>query len=60
MRETGLCAKGFHRRTASYGKGKSIEEAIKENFLKRQFDQNDIDAIWVTDITYIPCVDGRL
>ena len=60
MREAGLCAKGFQRRTASYGKGKSIEEAIKENLLKRQFDQDQVDAIWVTDITYIPCSDGRL
>ena len=60
MREAGLCAKGFHRRTASYGKGQSIEEAIKENFLKRQFDQDGIDAIRATDVTFIPCSDGRL
>ncbi len=60
MREIGLCAKEFHRHSTSYGQDKSIEEVIKENFLKRQFDQDDIDAIWVTDITYIACSDGRL
>ena len=60
MREIGLCAKGFHRRSTSYGQGKSIEEMIKENLVKRQFNQDDIDAVWVTDITYISCSDGRL
>lgn len=60
MRRMGLCAKGYHRRKSSYGQPKPIETAIKENLLNRQFDQDIIDAIWVTDITYIPCSDGRL
>ena len=53
-----LCAKGYHRRKASYGQPKPIESAVKENLLNRQFNQEIIDAIWVTDITYIPCSDG--
>lgn len=60
MREMNLCAKGFHRRKSSYGRGKAIEEIVKENLLNRQFEQSQIDAVWVTDITYIPCNDGRL
>jgi len=60
MRKMGLCAKGYHRRTPSYGKSKPIETAVKENLLNREFDQETIDAIWVTDITYITCSDGRL
>lgn len=60
MRELNLCAKGFHRRKPSYGKEKAIEQVIKENLLNRQFNQSQIDAIWVTDITYISCADGRL
>lgn len=28
--------------------------------MNRQFEQSQIDAVWVTDITYIPCNDGRL
>ena len=60
MQETGLYAQGFHRRTASYGKGKSIEEAVKENFLHRRFNQDGIDTVRVADIPYIPCLDGRL
>lgn len=60
MRKMGLCAKGYHRRKSTYGQPKPIETAIKENILNRQFDQEVIDAIWVTDITYIICSDGRL
>lgn len=39
---------------------KAIEQVINENLLGRQFNQRQIDAIWVTDITYISCADGRL
>lgn len=60
MREMNLCAKGFHRRKSSYSRGKAIEEIVKENLLNRQFEQSQIDAVWVTGITYIPCNDGRL
>nr|WP_277989412.1 DDE-type integrase/transposase/recombinase [Enterococcus hulanensis] len=28
--------------------------------MNRQFEQSQIDAVWVTDITYIYCSDGRL
>ncbi|HFE9852376.1 TPA: transposase [Enterococcus faecalis] len=28
--------------------------------MNRQFEQSQIDAVWVTDITYIPCNDARL
>lgn len=60
MRKMSLCAKGYHRRKPSYGQPKAIETAVKENFLNRQFSQDAINAIWVTDITYITCTDGRL
>lgn len=35
-----LCAKGFYRRQSSYGRGKAIEEIVKENLLSRQFEQS--------------------
>lgn len=60
MRQMGLCAKGYHRRKPTYGQPKPIETAVKENLLNRRFDQEVIDAIWVTDITYITCSNGRL
>ena len=60
MRGMNLCAKGFHRCKSFYGRGKAIEEIVKENLLNRQFEQSQIDAVWVTDITYIPCNDCRL
>lgn len=60
MREMKLCAKGYHRRKKSYGQNKSIEDVVKENLLKREFNQTMIDRVWVTDITYIQCKDGRL
>ena len=60
MRKMGLCAKGYHRRKSSYGKHTDIEAVLHENLLNRQCDQKIVDAIWVTDITYITCSDGRL
>lgn len=60
MRKNGLCAKGYHRRKPSYGLPKPIETAFKENLLNRQFNQEAINAIWVTDITYITCTYGRI
>lgn len=60
MQREGVVAKGYRKRTKSYGKKRQIESCIKENLLQRQFTQTDIDYIWVTDITYIPCSDGRL
>jgi len=60
MRELNLCAVGYHRRKKSYGQNKPIEDVIKENVLNRAFDQDVIDAVWVTDITYVSCKDGRL
>ncbi|MBU5362577.1 hypothetical protein KQI58_16000 [Enterococcus raffinosus] len=60
MREMNLCAKGFHRCKSTYGRAKAIEEIVKENLLNRQFEQSQIDAVWVTDITYISCNDGPL
>ncbi|WP_277491664.1 MULTISPECIES: IS3 family transposase [unclassified Breznakia] len=60
MQRAGLVAKGYRKRTKEYGKEKPIEEYIKENLLQRQFDQEVVDYIWVTDITYITCSDGRL
>lgn len=60
MRELNLCAVGYHRRKKSYGQNKPIEDVIRENILNRAFDQDVMDAVWVTDITYIPCIDGRL
>lgn len=60
MRDNNLIAKGYHRRKASYGKTKDIETIVKENLLLRNFDSEKVDDIWVTDITYINCSDGRL
>ena len=60
MRDNNLIAKGYHRRKASYGKPKDIETIVKENLLLRNFDSEKVDDIWVTDITYISCSDGRL
>lgn len=60
MRKMGLCAIGYHRIKPNYGTNKDIETTVKDNLLCRQFDQDLIDSIWVTDITYISCLDGRL
>lgn len=60
MRQCGLCATGYHRRRADYGQKTPIETLVKDNLLQRQFNQDTPDAIWVTDITYISCRDGRL
>lgn len=60
MREMNLCAKGYQRRKKSYGQNKAIEDVIKDNHLNREFNQTIIDRVWVTDITYIQCKDGRL
>lgn len=60
MRKMGLCARGYHRRKPSYGQPKPIETAAKDNLLNREFNQERIDEIWVTDITYISCSDGHL
>lgn len=60
MREMHLCAEGYHRRKKSYGQNKAIEDVIRDNLLNREFDQAIIDRVWVTDITYIQCKDGRL
>jgi len=60
MREMNICAQGYHRRKSTYGKGKAIEDIIKDNLLNRAFDQDITDAVWVTYITYIQCKDGRL
>lgn len=60
IREMNLCAKGIHQPKSSYGRGKAVEEIAKENLLNRQFEQSQIDAVWMTDITYIPCSDSRL
>lgn len=60
MQRAGLVARGYRKRTSSYGKKKPIEQCIKENILQRGFHQETIDRIWVTDITYISCCDGRI
>ena len=60
MRDMKLCSKGYIRRKKSYGQNKSIEDVVKENLLNRVFNQTMIDRVWVTDITYIQCKDGRL
>jgi putative transposase len=33
---------------------------IRENILNRAFDQDVMDTVRVTNITYIPCIDGSL
>lgn len=60
MRKMNLCAVGYHCRKPTYGKSESIETIICRNLLQREFTQDTIDDIWVTDITYITCSDGRL
>ena len=60
MREMNLCAKGYQRRKKNYGQNRAIENVIRDNLFNREFDQEIIDRIWVTDITYIQCKDGRL
>lgn len=60
MREMNLCAKGYQRRKKSYVQNKDIEDVIKDNHLNREFNQTIVDRVWVTDITYIQCKDGRL
>ncbi len=59
MRGMNLYAKGFHRRQSSHGRGKAIKDIVKENLLNRQLEQSQIDDVWVTDITYIPCNNGH-
>jgi len=60
MQKTGLKAKGYRKRAKNQTKKKPLEEYIRENILNRQFDRDTIDEIWVTDIIYVPCSDGRL
>ncbi len=60
MCKMNLCAKGYRKRKSTYTKSKDFELKVKENLLNREFDQEEIDKIWVTDITYIPCCDGIL
>ena len=60
MRELGLIAVGYHRKRKNKRKNQSIEDVIKENILSREFNQDEIDAVWVTDITYVKCKDGLL
>lgn len=60
MQRAGLVARGYRKRTKSYGIKKPIEQYVKENILQRHFHQETMDCIWVTDITYVPCRDGRI
>ncbi len=60
MRKMNLCAKWYTKRKSTYGKTKEFQLIIKENLLNREFDQEVIDKIWVTDITYIHCSDGMI
>lgn len=60
MQRENLIAKGYHKRSATYGNTESIENIVKENLLNREFTQTIINRIWVTDITYVSCKDGRL
>ena len=60
MQKAGLKAKGYRKRAKKHTKKKPIEEYIRENILNRQFDRETIDEIWVTDISYVACSDGRL
>lgn len=60
MQKAGLLAKGYYKRFKSHTKKPSIEQLVKDNLLNREFDNKVVDQIWVTDITYISCSDGRL
>ncbi len=60
MQKAGLYARGYHPRRHYKTKDSGIEEYVRENLVKRQFDRTILDEIWVTDITYVKCADGRL
>jgi len=60
MQKAGLKAKGYRKSRGNQTKKKGLAEYVRENLVKREFDSKAIDAIWVTDITYVPCSDGRL
>jgi putative transposase len=59
MQKAGLKAKGYRKRSCQTTK-KPLEKYIYENIINREFNRDIIDEIWVTDITYVPCSDGRL
>ena len=46
---------GYKRRPGSYGGKPSL---VVDNTLDRQFDVEDSDKVWVTDITYIRTLEG--
>lgn len=60
MRLLGLYAVGYHPKRYKYPSKGRLEQYVKENLVKRQFDRDIVDEIWVTDITYISCSNGRL
>ena len=59
MRKDGIVSKGCHQRRTIYKRQKSMEEYSKDNLINREFTQEIIDRIWVTDIAYIHCSNGR-
>ena len=60
MQKLGLRAKGYRKSTQKRSNNRTLEAYITDNLLNREFNSETVDSIWVTDITYVPCSDGRL
>jgi putative transposase len=60
MQKAGLKAKGYRKRGQKRSKKLQLADIIKKNLVNRKFNDSMIDEIWVTDITYVPCSDGRV
>ena len=58
MREAGLCAKGKRRRVLTTRRDPS--HPVAPNLLNREFTATEPNSKWVTDITYIPTMQGWL
>jgi putative transposase len=58
MREAGLCAKRKRRRVLTTHRDPS--HPVASNLLNREFTAEEPNSKWVTDITYIPTIQGWL
>lgn len=59
MRKEGLVSVYYRKRKASKPE-KVLADYVKENILQRQFHESQLNKIFVSDITYVPCKDGML
>jgi putative transposase len=58
MREAGLCAK--HKRRGLLTTRRDLSHPVAPNLLNREFRAKEPNSKWVTDITYIPTMQGWL